>query len=216
MAAAPHRALNSKVKSAIRTKRGDARDHGRRTGTGLDGAGMFATITFSTILLTAIWCLLTDSFSPLNAILGLSVSLASLAIVREGIGRTSGKPWLLVKRPHRAILAFAIFVRELMKASFEIAIQLALPRRYWKFNPGIIGIALDAKTDLEIALFSNAITMVPGTLTVDISRDKKILFIHVLDASDHDDASVLDMKRGKIREQVKRDFERHIIRALQE
>ena len=36
----------------------------------------------------------------------------------------------------------------------------------------------DARTDQEILAFTNLISMTPGSLTMDISDDKKYLFIH--------------------------------------
>jgi multicomponent Na+:H+ antiporter subunit E len=45
-------------------------------------------------------------------------------------------------------------------------------------KPGIVKIELAAKTDLEITLLSNLISLTPGTLVVDVSDDRKIMYVH--------------------------------------
>ncbi len=47
-------------------------------------------------------------------------------------------------------------------------------------KPGIIRIPLEAKTDLEITLLANLITLTPGTLSLDVSDDKKVLYVHAM------------------------------------
>ena len=38
--------------------------------------------------------------------------------------------------------------------------------------------------DFEITLLANLITLTPGTLSVDVSDDRKTLFVHAIDCSD--------------------------------
>ena len=45
-------------------------------------------------------------------------------------------------------------------------------------KPGIVKIELEAETDLEITLLSNLISLTPGTLVVDVSDDKKVMYVH--------------------------------------
>jgi multicomponent Na+:H+ antiporter subunit E len=44
----------------------------------------------------------------------------------------------------------------------------------------VIGIPLEAKTDLEITVLANLITMTPGTLSLDVSPDRKTLYVHAM------------------------------------
>jgi multicomponent Na+:H+ antiporter subunit E len=46
--------------------------------------------------------------------------------------------------------------------------------------PGVIGIPLDARTDAEIALLANLITLTPGSVTLDLSEDRRVLYIHAM------------------------------------
>jgi multicomponent Na+:H+ antiporter subunit E len=46
--------------------------------------------------------------------------------------------------------------------------------------PGVIGIPLDVRTDVEISLLANLITLTPGSVSLDLSADRKVLFIHAM------------------------------------
>jgi multicomponent Na+:H+ antiporter subunit E len=67
---------------------------------------------------------------------------------------------------------------ELLKANIEVAYDVITPSFY--MAPGIVKIPLDAKSSLEITLLANLITLTPGTLSLDVSDDKKVLYVHVM------------------------------------
>ena len=45
----------------------------------------------------------------------------------------------------------------------------------------IIAVPLRVRTDLNLALTAEAISLVPGTLIIDVDRDRGLLYVHVLD-----------------------------------
>ena len=47
-------------------------------------------------------------------------------------------------------------------------------------KPGIVAVPLSLKSDWAITLFAHSITLTSGTLTLDLSADKKTLFVHCL------------------------------------
>jgi multicomponent Na+:H+ antiporter subunit E len=71
-------------------------------------------------------------------------------------------------------------------------------------RPGVIGVPLDAKTDLEITLLSILVTLTPGTLSIDVSADKRVLYIHFLDIEDVEEA----------RRNIKNGLERQLLEVL--
>lgn len=71
-------------------------------------------------------------------------------------------------------------------------------------RPAIIAVPLEAKTDLEITLFACSITLTPGTLTLDISPDRKVLYMHALFAADPD----------QLRDDTKAAMESRILKVL--
>jgi multicomponent Na+:H+ antiporter subunit E len=46
--------------------------------------------------------------------------------------------------------------------------------------PGVIAIPLDARTDAEITLLANLITLTPGSVSLDLSEDRRVLYIHAM------------------------------------
>jgi multicomponent Na+:H+ antiporter subunit E len=71
-------------------------------------------------------------------------------------------------------------------------------------KPGIIAYPLKVDRDFEITILANLITLTPGTLSVDVSDDRRILYVHAMDASDPE-ATKRDIAEG---------FERKIMEAF--
>lgn len=46
--------------------------------------------------------------------------------------------------------------------------------------PGVVAIPLDARTDAEITLLANLITLTPGSVSLDLSEDKRSLYVHAM------------------------------------
>jgi len=72
----------------------------------------------------------------------------------------------------------AYFFTELVISNLRVAWDVITPGHI--SQPGIIGIPLKARTRLEIFLVSNLVSLTPGTLSVDLSQDNKILYVHVM------------------------------------
>jgi multicomponent Na+:H+ antiporter subunit E len=63
--------------------------------------------------------------------------------------------------------------------------------------PGVIAIPLDARTDAEIALLANLITLTPGSVTLDLSEDRRVLYVHAMYIDGGDvEAYVRSVKEG--------------------
>ena len=97
------------------------------------------------------------------------------------------------------------FLWELTKASFQVAYEVIRPTQ--TMQPGIIAVPLDAKTKLEITIFSSLVTLTPGTLSLDVSADKSHLFVHAMYILEGDTAALVN--------ELKNGFERRVIRILE-
>ena len=100
------------------------------------------------------------------------------------------------------ISLFVLFLYELVMSAIRVAILVLSPRM--KLNPGIFSYQLKVDRDFEITLLANMITLTPGTLSVDVSEDKKFLYVHAIDCSDMDET-----RRG-----IADGFERKILEAF--
>ncbi len=94
------------------------------------------------------------------------------------------------------------YLRQLFSASILVAYDVLTPKEHIK--PGIVAFPLQAKTDLEITLLANLITLTPGSLSIDVSKDRKILYVHEIYIKDND----LDKKK----EEIRSGFEDRILR----
>jgi multicomponent Na+:H+ antiporter subunit E len=125
------------------------------------------------LLLTIIWMALTGKFSFVNFLFGFITSFFILWLLS---GKTEDQRYF--NRFSRIIAFIFYFLYELLKANLQVAYDVITPRFYMK--PGIVGIPLDAKTDLEITLLANIISLTPGTLSLDVSDDRKVLYVHAM------------------------------------
>lgn len=77
-----------------------------------------------------------------------------------------------------------LFVRELLLSALKVAWLAVSPKL--KLRPAIIAYPLTVTSDAEITLLANLITLTPGTLSVDVSSDRKTLYIHAIDVGDRE------------------------------
>jgi multicomponent Na+:H+ antiporter subunit E len=106
-----------------------------------------------------------------------------------------------VKVP-RALGLLFYFLKELTLASFIVAWDVITPRS--RVESGVIALPLDAKTDIEITILASLISLTPGTLSLDVSEDKRILYVHAV-----------YIKKGDVealKRQLKNGFERKLLR----
>ncbi|OJF95869.1 Na+/H+ antiporter subunit E [Pararhizobium antarcticum] len=129
------------------------------------------------LAMTVVWSAMTGSLSPLNLLLGVAVSALSLWLVREQVDATASKV-----RPLRFLLLCGLFFRELALSAIKVAVLVVQPKM--RLKPGIFAFPLSLTRDFEITLLANLITLTPGTLSVDVSADRRLLYVHALDCSD--------------------------------
>ena len=80
------------------------------------------------------------------------------------------------------IRLLAHFVSELVVSGLQVAWLAVQPRL--RLRPGFIAYPLTVTSDAQITLLANLITLTPGTLSVDVSGDRRVLYIHALDIAD--------------------------------
>ena len=81
----------------------------------------------------------------------------------------------------RWLSLIALFVKELILSALKVAWLAVQPRI--NIRPAIIAYPLTVTTDAQITLLANMITLTPGTLSVDVSEDRRTLFIHAIDVA---------------------------------
>ncbi len=140
------------------------------------------------ILLTFVWVALTGSFSLVNFLFGFVLSFLTLWVISAD---TSKRKYF--KFVPQLISFVFFFLFELLKANIQVAYDVITPTFYMR--PGIVRLPLDAESDLEITLLANLISLTPGTLSLDVSDDKKVLYVHSMYINDKQEF-IDDIKNG--------------------
>ncbi|WP_349433456.1 Na+/H+ antiporter subunit E [Pararhizobium sp. A13] len=129
------------------------------------------------LLLTLVWAVVTGSFTLHNLVLGFVVGALSLLLVREQLPASLHRA-----RPVKVLLLAGLFLKELTLSAIKVAFMVLRPNM--RLRPGIFAFPLTITRDFEITLLANLITLTPGTLSVDVSDDRKTLYVHALDCHD--------------------------------
>jgi multicomponent Na+:H+ antiporter subunit E len=151
-----------------------------------------------TILLAIAWVVLTGSAGLANIAFGVIGG----ALLSRLVPGPAGTGWTLHRARATASLAL-YFVWELILSNIRVAAAVLGPRS--RLSPAVVAVPLDARTDVEITLFANLITLTPGTLAVDVSADRRVLYVHTLSFDGDLEATRRELKDG---------FERRVLEAL--
>lgn len=130
------------------------------------------TLLFN-LLLALIWGALSGDMRISNLALGFLVGYIILFLTQRVYG---GSRYFNKVLHITRFLAF--FLKEMWVASLRVAHDVLTPTSYHK--PGIIAYPLVDLTDFEITFLATIISLTPGTLSMDVSEDRKILFIHAM------------------------------------
>ncbi len=111
-----------------------------------------------------------------------------------------------MRQPLRQTLAILrlgwLFLYELLLSSLQVAWDVITPQHLSR--PGILAIPLTAETDAEITVLSNLMCLTPGTLSLDVSADRRHLYIHAMFIEDPAIAV----------QTLKEKFERRVLEAM--
>lgn len=155
------------------------------------------------LLLAVIWATVLDDLSPRGLAIGFGVSYLVLAAAwRLGLGEGrggGGGGGTYFRKGFEAVAFVAWFSRELTIANFRMMRFTVSPLR--AMSPGIVAVPLDDDlTDLEITTLASLVSLTPGTLSLDVTRDRRTLYVHTMDASNP----------AAVRAEVKDGFETRI------
>jgi multicomponent Na+:H+ antiporter subunit E len=140
------------------------------------------------------WVFLTGSYEVSSFSFGFLIGFIIMWVIGSQTG--SNKYIKIIPR----IIGFIFyFLYEVIVANLQVAYEVMTPNLYVK--PGIIKIPLDVETNAEISILANLITLTPGTLSIDVSDDKKVLYVHSMYVTDKD----------KFIHEIKNGFERRIL-----
>lgn len=148
------------------------------------------------IILAVAWAALNGEMTIRNLVGGFVIGYLMLLVSRNALGEYCIKYVNKVRQVGWFVL---FFIWSLIVANLRVAWEVLTPGH--GMHPAIVAIPLDLKTDLEILLLANFITLTPGTLSLDVSLDKRTLYVHSMYVEDVE----------TFRRSVKQGFEKRIL-----
>jgi multicomponent Na+:H+ antiporter subunit E len=124
--------------------------------------------------LVGVWVALWGDLSAANVLSGLVVGAALItAFPHAGPGPTG------VFRPWRALQFVGYFLYKLVESNFLVAWEVITPNNEG-INEAIVAVPITGASDAVVTLVANAISLTPGTLTLEVRREPATLYVHVL------------------------------------
>jgi len=148
--------------------------------------GTFAFLVFA-------WVAVTGEVSVANLLEGAVLAGLLVLLLRVPLRRR----FRLEKVP-KALGLLGYFLKEILLSNASVARILLSPVS--SLTPGIVAVPLDLKSDAGITVLANLVTLTPGTLSLDVSPDRRTLYVHAIHVEDPD----------AFRREVKEGFERRV------
>ena len=149
--------------------------------------------------LVVLWMLLWGSVTWLTLATGVVIAVVITRLFYLPPVELSGR-----FNPFWFLVFLGRFLADLVVASFQVAFQ-ALRRRRVTSN-AVLAVDLVTRSDFITTAVAIAISLIPGSLVVEVDRQRSILYLHALNVADLDAA---DAVRGRVL-----SVERQLVRAF--
>ncbi len=140
------------------------------------------------IVLAFAWAALTATFTLPSLMAGFAVGFGALWLAQPLFAARS--PYF--RRFFKVVKLGAMFLYELVVSSIQVVWDVLTPEH--KSSPAILELPLEVETEWGILLLTNLISLTPGTLSLDISPDRRRLIVHAMFAEDPE-AVIAGLKR---------------------
>lgn len=155
------------------------------------------TLLLNTLLALA-WIALTGTFTPTNLLFGFVLGYGLLAFTQRLMA-----PSRYFSTMPKVIAFVLFFLAELLQANVRTALTVLSPRL--RVRPAVVAIPLDLRSGPAITLLANLITLTPGTLYLDVSADRRVIYVHTIHVNDLEG----------FRRSIKDGFERRVKELLE-
>lgn len=149
------------------------------------------------LALAVVWAAILGDFSLGHLGAGFAIGFIVLGLGSRLFGSSR-----YFEKCLRLVEFVAYFAGQLLLSSLRVAVDIVTPRH--RSRPGILAVPLAAESDTEITLLANLVSLTPGSLSLDVSEDRRTLFVHVMFLDDPE----------AIRRDIKQGFERRVLELL--
>ncbi|HSM22535.1 MAG TPA: Na+/H+ antiporter subunit E [Rubrivivax sp.] len=142
---------------------------------------------YRSLAIVVLWLSLNNTIDPGQVVLGLLIGWLLPLLVGHFWPTT-----VVLQRPWRAVAFAGVVIKDVILANLRVARAiLGSPAR---LRPGFIRVPLDLQSDVGITVLAQTITLTPGTVSADITPDRRTLIVHYLDEGDPE-ALIAEIKR---------------------
>ncbi len=128
-----------------------------------------------------VWLAFTATLAKQEVLIGVITSFL-IALITSKFLQCCTLKFLMPKTIFFIVVYILVFIRELLKANFDVARRVISPSL--PINPGIVKFKTNLKSDYAKMVLANSITLTPGTLSVDIVDDT--FYVHWIDVKSTD------------------------------
>ena len=129
------------------------------------------------VVMALVWAALSGELTLANVGGGFVVGFLVLLLARGALGCQR-----YVTRVPRTLGFWAYFLALLIQANLRVAYEVLTPN--FRVRPAIVAIPLDIRDEVAITTLANLITLTPGTLSLDVSADRRVLYVHAMFVTD--------------------------------
>ncbi|GAA0354068.1 Na+/H+ antiporter subunit E [Bacillus horti] len=126
------------------------------------------------LILAFVWMFLTNNWSYQGFTIGYLIGLVCIYFLRRFIPYS-----FYVRKLYFIIRILLLFFTELVVSSYDVLKHVVSPKL--NIQPGIFTLHTELDTEWEITILSLLIALTPGTVTLEISPQRNILYIHAMD-----------------------------------
>lgn len=130
--------------------------------------------------LVLLWCLVWGQFTVLSVVSGAVLAVAISVLFYLPAIDLSGR----INLWYTAVF-FVRLIADICRASIQVSWLVIDPR--YKPSSAVLAIPLDTRSDLIMMFTAESISLVPGSIVVDIDRQESVLYVHVINAANDDD-----------------------------
>lgn len=135
-----------------------------------------STRLMTTAWLALVWAALWGTWSVADLVVGavLGALLARIAVPAGGATRDR-----LRLRPLATLRLVGHLARILVEANLVVSREVLTPGP-WRLNEGVVAVPIHEPSPLVLNVLTNAVSLIPGTLILEVSRAPTVLYVHVL------------------------------------
>ncbi|MGO2236421.1 Na+/H+ antiporter subunit E [Marinomonas sp. UCMA 3892] len=152
---------------------------------------------FHSLLLFVVWLLLNNSISAGHMVLAVFFAITIPLLVNSMRDEHPKilKPWL-------AIRYILMVLKDILVANVEVALLIIGPIN--KLTPGFVAIPINIDSDLGITILASTVSLTPGTVSAEVSKDKAWLYVHSLHLDD--EAELIKSVKQRYEKPIKEIF----------